>query len=196
MATSRFGKSLRNQGTERDAQSLVLRNLRFQRPDRATKRRILELLDVRGDFTDQTFDLVMTPRASEPLTVQNVATRIEEMVLIEVKSTKKAIRDIGLARFFYGTTDRQRQLARALPDRYRYAFVVLSADNAYGRPFFTLLTPSEVEESIHSERLQYQVSFRTDLQRQESPERGPFFEITDELAKVARAEVEEPSPDD
>lgn len=191
MAGDRFDKSRRNQLTERGAHDLLLSDVRYQRPDAATKRKILELLGKKGDFNERTFDLVVTPAEVETLTLDNVARHIDRITLVEVKSTKQAIRDVGLARFFYGTTERQRQLALALPDRYRYAFVVLNSNNVYGRPFFTLLTPAEVEDSIYSDRVQHQVDFRANISADDLPGREPSFEITGDLARVAHAEADE-----
>jgi hypothetical protein len=43
---------------------------RFQKPDRAVKRRILEVLDLpkEGEWTHHTFDLVLTPPDADVLT--------------------------------------------------------------------------------------------------------------------------------
>lgn len=182
-------------GTEREAYRFVLSDRRFQKPDRATKRRILELLGaVGGDWTEQTFDLVMTPADCELLTISNVDRHLDGLFLIEVKATRKAIGNVALNGFFFGTTARQFDLARHLPDRYRYAFVVLSSDNEYGSPFFVLLWPKEVDASIQVKRLQYQVNFRSDMTREPNSSVGPFM-LTPELLRAAHADVDATAAD-
>ena len=44
--------------------------------------------------------------------------------LIEMKTTKKAIQNASLHGFFFGATEREYDMARALGDRYLFAFIV------------------------------------------------------------------------
>lgn len=174
--STRYTKSLDNQARERSALNFVLDSeRRFQRPDRQTKRRILELLALPrdGEWTDQTFDLVLTPPNTPQLTPELVEQHIDEIYLVEVKATKKPVRNTALNGFFFGTTDRQYQLARAAQGRYRYAFIVDNAANDYGRPFYVLLTLEEVDAKTASKRLQYQVSFRRDMEATHPPSTIP-----------------------
>ena len=167
--------------------SLVLaKDDRFQKPDRQTKVRILELLDLPrdGEWTHQTFDLVLAPPGAKPLKVNNVEEHIGNLLLVEVKATKKAIRNTALNGFFFGTTDRQYKLARAAGGRYCYAFVVLNRENDYGRPFYVLLSLEEVERRTQLKRLQYQVSFRRDLEPR--PDQPPST-IPDALLRQVKA---------
>ena len=60
---SKFTKSRSNAGTEREGLSLLLTDPRFQVPNLATKRRILELIGTTQAFGIQTFDAVMTAEA-------------------------------------------------------------------------------------------------------------------------------------
>jgi hypothetical protein len=79
-------------------------------------------------------------------------------VLVEMKTTKKPIKDTGLAGFFFGATQREYDLAAKLGDRFRFAFVVLNSANAYAKPFAVLLTLQELEHRTRSKRIQYQVN--------------------------------------
>ena len=120
--STRYTKSMDNQVRERGATGRLLEiEGRFQKPDRPTKQRILELLSLpkSGEWTVQTFDLVLTPPGAKPLTVENAHEYIDDLYLVEVKATKKPIRNVALNGFFFGTTDRQHQLARAAQGRYR-----------------------------------------------------------------------------
>jgi hypothetical protein len=191
----KFLKSGLNQGTERTAHGFVLGDRRFQKPTSRTKAKILKALHpAAGDWSQQTFDLVMTSTECEPISEANVEKHVQDIRVVEVKATRKPIRNTALNGFFFGSTDRQYTLARALGDRHLYAFVVMNRDNDYGREFFVLLTLAQVEEKTRSKRLQYQVNFRSDMQPSGDARSGPFPAI-DVVADVALARVAEDEPD-
>lgn len=160
---AKFEKSRLGHATELGAHDFILRDPRFQKPAPKVKARILELLGVTGKWSHQTFDLVMTSDPVEPLTLENVARHINDIHLIEVKSTRAAIANCGLSGFFFGSTETQFLLAAAVGERFLYAFVVLSDKNDYGRPYFCLLTSKDVLEKIQAKRVQFQVNFKTAL---------------------------------
>jgi len=160
---AKFLKRGLNEIVEIDATAVVLGDKRFQRPDLATKRRLLELLDVKGKWTARTFDLIMTSADCEPINLDSVGRRLSEITLIEVKSTRAAIRDASLSGFFFGATETEYQLATALGNRFRYAFVVLNSKNIYGAPFFVLLSHIQVESKTRTRRVQFQVNLRSDM---------------------------------
>src|SRR5205823_3367534 len=83
--------------------------------------------------------------------------------LVEVKSTRKPIKDANLNGFFFGATEREYAMAAALGDRYLFAFIVLSSVNNFGRPFAVLLTLDQVVERTRAKRTQFQVNFRTQM---------------------------------
>lgn len=170
----KFIKSGLNAKTEQKAHDFVLTDRRFQKPSSTVKRLILELFGVTGTFTQASFDLVMTDRPCEPLTLENVERYLDKLTVIEVKSTRAPIQNKALAKFFFGSSATQYELAAALGDRARWAFVVLNADNDYGKPFFTLLTTQEVEERTRTKRVQFQVNFEGTIADKPAPEAGPF----------------------
>lgn len=155
--------SAKRLGTEKDGLSVLLEDKRMQRPDLATKKRILELLLVSGAFKPQTFDAVMTPEPAPPLTVDNIEEFIDRVTLVEMKTTRAPIRDAALNAFFFGATDSEFQMAKALKSRYVFAFVVLNDDNEYGRPFFVLLTLEQLQARTRTSRIQYQINFRNNM---------------------------------
>lgn len=171
---AKFVKSGHNARTERRAHDVVLLDRRFQKPGAGTKRHVLELLGVEGNFTHHSFDLVMTDEPVEPLTPATLEHHLDRLTVIEVKSTAKPIRNKALNGFFFGSSETQYELSAALGDRVRWAFVVLSEDNDYGKPFFTLLTFDEVRARTRTRRVQFQVNFRSDMTDKPAPEAGPF----------------------
>lgn len=161
--SSRFTRSTQNRRIERSGLSILLRDPRFQLVDTPTKRRIIELIGVSATFGIQTFDLVMTSRPSPPINIVNVDALFPHLTMVEMKVTKKPIRNEALNGFFFGATEREKAMATALGEKYRFAFVVLTDENEYGRPFAVLLDLAELERRTRPWRVQYQVNFRTDL---------------------------------
>jgi hypothetical protein len=105
----------------------------------------------------------MTPKPCEALTIENIDAFMPSIRLVEMKTTKKPIRDEALNGFFFGATEREYTMAKALGDKYMFAFVVLNENNAYGRRFFVLLTLDQIERRTRAKRIQYQVNFRSDI---------------------------------
>jgi hypothetical protein len=155
------GKSKRNKIVEKAGlQDVLLRDKRFQAPTTETKKAILKALGL-GDtklYGPQSFDAIMLPQATELIDESTLPGHLERIVLVEMKTTKKPIKDAGLAGFFFGATQREYDLAAKLGDNFRFAFVVLNSANAYGKPFAVLLTLSELEHRTRAKRIQYQVN--------------------------------------
>lgn len=160
---SKFLKSMSNRRTENSALDLLLTDPRIHAVDGFTKLEIVRLLPEQGAWGAQTFDAVMMPEPTEPITVATVAEHIDALRLVEMKSTRKAIRNADLNGFFFGATEREYAMAAALGDRYLFAFVVLSSLNDYGRPFVVLLTLDQVEGRTRAKRTQFQVNFGTQM---------------------------------
>ena len=171
---SRFKKSARNHRLEVWGKDFVLLDRRFQRPDRSAKTKILHLIGLSGNFTGASFDLVMTERPAPPLTVDNVSAWIDEITLIEMKTTAQPIRNKALAGFFFGSSETQYHLSEAAADRIRWAFVVLNDANEYGRPFLTLLTFDQVKAKTRTKRVQFQINFAGNDMPNPSDELGPL----------------------
>lgn len=160
---SKFTKSQSNRGTERYGLSVLLSDPRFQEPNLATKKHILELIGASALFGHQTFDAVMTPEARPPLALHNIDGFFDELTLVEMKTTRKPIQDAALNGFFFGATERERAMGEVLGERYLFAFVVLNTNNDFGRPFAVLLPLDEVQRRTRPWRTQYQVNFRNDI---------------------------------
>ena len=125
-------------------------------------------------------DAVMTDEPADPITIANVEDFFPALRLIEMKTTRKPIQDEQLLGFFFGATEREYAMARAMGDRYLFAFLVLTPKNHYGRPFAALLTLAEVERRTLSRRIQYQVNFRSDLSTVDGPHDASLVLLGDE----------------
>lgn len=171
----KFTKSQSNKGTENVGLLLLLSDARFQAADLPTKRRILELIGTSASYGIQTFDAIMTRPGSPAITSANVDEQFEGIRLVEMKTTRKPIRNAGLSGFFFGATEREYAMAKVLGDKYVFAFIVLNDLNDYGCPFAVLLTLEEVELRTRSKRIQYQVNFRSDIEAGEATDSTIVF---------------------
>lgn len=162
-AEAKFTKSLENRGTENEGLTFLQRDPRIQVVSTDIKRQILEVLQLEGPFGPQTFDAVMTPEPVSPIDADKVSQLADTLTLLEMKTTKKAIKNELLNGFFFGATEREYELAIVLGDRYRFAFVVLNSVNDYGQYFAVLLPLREVARRTRAKRVQYQVNFRSDM---------------------------------
>ncbi len=160
---NKFEKSQANKDTERSGLEVLLSDARFQAPSLEVKRYILSAWELEGDFGTQSFDCVLTPEPAPAITVENIDLHLQELRLVEMKTTKKPIRSVALNNFFFGATAREFALAERLGQRFMFAFVVLNYANEYGRPFAVLLTHDQVDERTRKKRVQYQVNFRSDI---------------------------------
>ncbi len=155
------GKSKRNRVVEKAGlQDVLLKDPRFQAPSTETKKALLKALGL-GDtklYGPQSFDAIMLPHPSELIDETTLPRYLEQIVLVEMKTTKKPIKDAGLAGFFFGATQREYDLAAKLGEKFRFAFVVLNSANTYGKPFAVLLTLPELEHRTRAKRIQYQVN--------------------------------------
>ena len=105
----------------------------------------------------------MSPSPLPPITAESVETVFPLLRLVEMKVTKKSIRNEALNGFFFGATERERAMTTKLGEKYLFAFVVLTDANDYRAPFAVLLTLEELELRTRPWRVQYQVNFRTDI---------------------------------
>lgn len=153
-------QSLKNRIVENEGIRLLLSlDHRFQLPDNLTKRALLGALAPEGSWGTRSFDLVYTATPLPPLNAHTVLEApLEELALVEMKSTRGAIRDQRLGNFFFGATEREYDLAEHLGEQFKFAFVVLNSKNSYGCPFAVLLTLEELRSMTRTQRVQFQVN--------------------------------------
>ncbi len=160
-----YEKTHSNLATELRAKDVLLaKDNRFHEVALPVKKAILQHLGVTGNngrLPTSSFDLVWTEHAFDQLTIDNLDEHLDSLVLIELKATRNkngAVKDDSLRGFFFGATENEFRIARLLGERYKFAFVVLSENNAYGEPFFVTLTLNELEKRIRTKRVQYQIN--------------------------------------
>jgi hypothetical protein len=163
-----LGHSGQNLTTENDAFAVVTSDAHYQVPEKRIKTMILDHFAIRGLHTIRTFDLVRTNSPAPPLNDENLGDYFADIRLCEIKSTKAPIKNAALNGFFFGATETEYNLARALGAHYLFVFVILNSSNEYGRPFFVPLTLAQVENRTRARRIQYQVNFRSDMTVDES----------------------------
>lgn len=155
-------KNLRDLKLEKQGHTLLLRDGRFQKVDNKCKTTILDLLGVDRSqgYGPKSFDLVMTSSPVEPLDDSNVDRFIDDLSLIELKTTKGAIKNERLGGFFFGVTENEYRLAAKLGNRFLFGFVVVNVLNDFGSPFAVLRTLEQVKAQTHRQRTQFQVDLR------------------------------------
>lgn len=161
MATEReHKKSKANRAVEDAGLIVLLRDKRFQAPSTELRKSIIRHLGLDGtkDYGHRSFDAIMTPKLGHEVKEDNLSLHIDDIVLVEMKTTEKPIKDANLFGFFFGATEREFKLAEKLGDRYKFAFVVLNDNNIYGKPFAVLLSLEELKPRIRSDRIQRQIN--------------------------------------
>ena len=82
-----------------------------------------------------------------------IETHLDEMIFIELKTTKKYLPENPKG-FFFGATENEFNFGKLLGDKFRFCFVCLNARS----PSFALLTIKELEKIIRNKRVQYQIN--------------------------------------
>ena len=81
---------------------------------------------------------------------------INEITLIEIKSTKKKLENNPYG-FFFGATENEFDIALKLGNKYKFCFVCLHPDTTN----YVTLTTKELDKIIKNKRIQYQINLKT-----------------------------------
>lgn len=154
MAEQSFTITLANNRTEKAGIEYLMANATgFFYVDNATRKRILELLEMPSKYV-RAFDMVFIPRfEGQTLTEQFIETHIGEIILIELKVTKKYLPENPKG-FFFGATQNEFDFGSLLGDKFRFCFVSLHERGSS----HVLLTIAELEAIIRNRRIQYQIN--------------------------------------
>ena len=151
MATTHsYGATLKNNRTENQALSFLLTSDKnFVALTKDERKHVLSLLGLDKSFT-RAFDLVLRKDGGVKGVLEMTK---DEIILVELKTTQKNLPDNPKG-FFFGATENEFKLARKLDNKYKFCFVSLHPESLS----YKLLTLSELEPLIRTNRTQYQIN--------------------------------------
>ncbi len=149
-----FVITVSNNKTEKQGIDYLLENFTgYFFVSREIKKQILSLLDLPLTFL-QAFDLIYIPRfEGKVITDEIIETHIDEIILVELKTTMKYLPENPKG-FFFGATENEFRFGELLGDRFRFCFVCL---NEISRSH-VMMTLAEVESRIRTKRIQFQIN--------------------------------------
>jgi hypothetical protein len=149
-----FVLTLSNNVTEKEGVNYLIENSTgFFKIDLSTKKELLDLLNIDHRFL-QAFDLIYVPEmVGKIVDTEFVQTYLEDIILVELKTTKKYLPENPKG-FFFGATENEFNFGKILGSRFRFCFVSLNEKGSS----FAFLTIEELEVRIKNRRIQYQIN--------------------------------------
>lgn len=149
-----FKITISNNVTEKEGiKHLLDKQSGYFKVDLDTKKHLLDMLEVPRNFL-QSFDLVYIPKFSDSaLSGESLETSLDEILFIELKTTKKFLPENPKG-FFFGATENEFKFAKLLGDKFRFCFVCLHEKSLS----HSILTLEELEARIRTKRIQYQIN--------------------------------------
>jgi hypothetical protein len=155
MADHSFTITLSNNKTEKEGiEYLRSRETGYFFVDKHARKIILELLGQPLTFF-RSFDMIHIPRFRGTVVTQpTLKTHLDEIILIELKTTKKRLPNFPKG-FFFGATANEFLFAEALKEKFQFCFICLHPDT----PNHILLSLSDVRALTRTSRVQHQINF-------------------------------------
>ena len=149
-----FVITVSNNITEKEGVNFLIENYTgFFKIDLVTKKELLDLLKIEHRFL-QAFDLIYVPEMVGKIADAGfIQTYLEDIILIELKTTKKYLPENPKG-FFFGATENEFNFGKILGSRFRFCFVSLNEKGSS----YAFLTLEELEERIKNRRIQYQIN--------------------------------------
>lgn len=149
-----FTLTLSNNITEKQGIRYLLDNyVGFYQIDLDTKKKLLDLLGLDRRFV-RSFDLIYIAELNNvKLNKNTLHTYIEDIIFIELKTTKKYLPDNPKG-FFFGATENEFTFGNLLGDRFRFCFVSINPKGSS----HVMLSIDELEKIIRYKRIQYQIN--------------------------------------
>jgi len=149
-----FKLTLSNNVTEKQGINyLIEEQTGFFKIDRLMKKELLDKVNIPHNFL-QSFDMVYIPKLKGiEFEKDYIETHLDEILFIELKTTKKYLPENPKG-FFFGATENEFNFGKLLGDRFRFCFVCLNEKS----PSYALLTIEELEKIIRNRRIQYQIN--------------------------------------
>jgi hypothetical protein len=114
---------------------------------------LLDLLNIGHNFV-QSFDLVYIPDlVGIEINSDFLQTYLEDIILVELKTTKKYLPENPKG-FFFGATENEFNFGKLLGAKFRFCFVSLHEKGSS----YSLQTLEELEARIRNRRIQYQIN--------------------------------------
>jgi hypothetical protein len=102
----------------------------------------------------QAFDLIYVPEmVGKEVNTNFLQTYLEDIILVELKTTKKYLPENPKG-FFFGATENEFNFGKILGERFRFCFVSMNEKGSS----FSLQTIEELEARIKNKRIQYQIN--------------------------------------
>lgn len=102
----------------------------------------------------QAFDIIYVPEmVGKEVNTNFLQTYLEDIILVELKTTKKYLPENPKG-FFFGATENEFNFGKILSDRFRFCFVSMNEKGSS----FSLQTIEELEARIKNKRIQYQIN--------------------------------------
>jgi hypothetical protein len=149
-----FTLTLSNNVTEKEGINyLIDHHTGFFKIDLTIKKELLDLLVIEHRYL-QAFDLIYIPNlVDKKINTKFIKTYLEDIILVELKTTKKYLPENPKG-FFFGATENEFNFGRILGSRFRFCFVSIHEKGSS----YSLLTIKELEEKIRNKRIQYQIN--------------------------------------
>lgn len=149
-----FKLTLSNNVTEKQGINyLIEEQTGFFKIDKEMKKELLDRVDISHNFL-QSFDMVYIPKLKGiEFDKYFIETHLDEILFIELKTTKKYLPDNPKG-FFFGATENEFNFGKLLGDRFRFCFVCLNEKS----PSYAMLKISELEKIIRNKRIQFQIN--------------------------------------
>jgi len=151
---SSFVLTVSNNATEKEGINYLMENhTGFFKINLATKKELLDLLKMEYRFL-QAFDLIYIPdMVGKEINSDLIQTYLEDIILVELKTTKKYLPENPKG-FFFGATENEFNFGEMLGDKFRFCFVSINEKGSS----FALQTTKELAERIRNKRIQFQIN--------------------------------------
>jgi hypothetical protein len=149
-----FILTLSNNVTEKEGINYLIENhTGFFKIDLAMKKELLDLLNIEHRYL-QAFDLIyLHDMVGKEVNSNFLETYLEDIILIELKTTKKYLPENPKG-FFFGATENEFNFGKILGARFRFCFVSINEKGSS----FSLQTIDELEARIKNRRIQFQIN--------------------------------------
>lgn len=149
-----FKLTLSNNITEKQGINyLIEEQTGFFKIDKEMKKELLDRVDIPYNYL-QSFDMIYIPKLKGVAFEEDyIETHLEEILFIELKTTKKYLPENPKG-FFFGATENEFNFGKLLGDKFRFCFVCLNEKS----PSYAMLTIKELEKIIRNKRIQFQIN--------------------------------------